>query len=323
MRNLLSDLLEEREYLLADGAAGTNMMGMGLPAGQAPDLWNLQMPENVTRLHESFIEVGADIILTNTFGANRCRLKLDNAEEQTREINEAGARIARAAADAANRPVVVAGSMGPTGEMLMPYGTLTDEEAEATFTEQAQALAEGGVDVLWIETIFAFGELKAAFAAASSVGLPFTSTMTFDTAGRTMMGDTPEKAREFIQTLDPRPIAFGANCGAGPSMLIDTICRYRRSGSDSDVLIAKGNCGVPKMVGGEIVYSGNEEIMARYARLARDAGARIVGGCCGTTPVHLKAIGQALVGYEPGPIPDVETIEAALGPIKPPVPGAD
>jgi 5-methyltetrahydrofolate--homocysteine methyltransferase len=323
MSNLLSDLLSERDYLLADGAMGTNMMLLGLPVGQAPDLWNLDQPESVKRLHEDFIGVGADVIVTNTFGANRCRLKLDNAQERTREINEAGARIARAAADTAGRPIVVAGSMGPTGEMLEPYGTLTGEEAESTFAEQAQALAQGGVDVIWIETIFAFGELEAAVAAASSTGLPVVSTMTFDTAGRTMMGDTPEKAREFIQALNPRPIAFGANCGAGPSMLIDTICKIRRCGSDTDVLIAKGNCGVPQMVGGEIVYSGNEEIMARYARLARDAGARIVGGCCGTTATHLKAIAEALVGYEPRPIPDVDAIEAALGPITAPAPGAD
>jgi 5-methyltetrahydrofolate--homocysteine methyltransferase len=276
----------------------------------------------VAQLHESFIGVGADIIVTNTFGANRCRLKLDNAEERTREINEAGARIARAAADAAGRPVVVAGSIGPTGEMLEPYGTLTPEEAKSVFAEQAQALAEGGVDMLWIETIFAFGELEAAVAAASSTGLPVASTMTFDTVGRTMMGDTPEKAREFIQALTPRPIAFGANCGAGPSMLIDTLCRLRRCGSDTDLLIAKGNCGVPQMIGGEISYSGTEEIMASYARLARDAGARIIGGCCGTTAAHLKAIADALVGYEPGPIPDVDAIEAALGPINAPVQGA-
>jgi 5-methyltetrahydrofolate--homocysteine methyltransferase len=274
-------------------------------------------------MHENFIAVGADIIVTNTFGANRCRLKLDNAEAQAREINEAGARIARVAADAADRPVVVAGSMGPTGEMFVPYGTFTAEEAEATFVEQAQALAEGGADVIWIETIFAFAELEVAIAAASSTGLPVVSTMTFDTVGRTMMGDTPEKAREFIQALDPRPIAFGANCGAGPSMLIDTICKFCRVGSETDVLIAKGNCGIPQMIGGEIVYSGDEETMARYARLARDAGARIVGGCCGTTPIHLKAIAEALAGYEPGPIPDVDAIEAALGPIKTPPPGAD
>lgn len=323
MSNLLSELLDERDHLLADGAMGTSLMAMGLPAGQAPDLWNFDLPENVKRVHEGFIDVGADIIVTNTFGANRFRLKLDNAEERTREINEAGARIARAAANAAGRPVVVAGSMGPTGEMLQPYGTLTGEEAESTFAEQAQALAEGGADVLWIETIFAFGELEAAVAAASSTGLPVASTMTFDTVGRTMMGDTPEKARQFIQALDPRPIAFGANCGAGPSMLIDTICKFRRIGSDTDVLIAKGNCGIPQMIGGEIVYSGDEETMARYARLARDAGARIIGGCCGTTPIHLKAIADALVGYEPGPIPDINVIEAALGTINTPAPGAD
>lgn len=323
MSNLLSELLVERDYLLADGAMGTNLMAVGLPVGQAPDLWNLGQPESVKRMHESFIAVGADIVVTNTFGANRCRLKLDNAEAQTREINEAGARIARVAADSADRPVVVAGSMGPTGEMFVPYGTFTAEEAEVTFAEQAQALAEGGADVLWIETIFAFAELEAAIAAASSTGLPVVSTMTFDTVGRTMMGDTPEKAREFIQSMDPRPIAFGANCGARPSMLIDTICKFRRCGSDSDVIISKGNCGIPQMLGGEIVYSGNEETMARYARLARDAGARIVGGCCGTTPIHLKAIAEALAGYEPGPIPDVDAIEASLGPIKTPPPGAD
>ncbi len=323
MNDPLSDLLGEREYLLADGATGTNLMGMGLPAGQAPDLWNLDQPEKVKQLHESFIAVGADIIVTNSFGANRCRLQLDNAQDRTREINRAGVRIAREAADAAGRPVVVAGSMGPTGEMLAPYGTTTVEEAGSVFAEQAQALAEAGADVLWIETIFAFAELQAAIAAASRTGLPVMSTMTFDTAGRTMMGDTPEKAREFITALDPGPIAFGANCGAGPAMLVDTIRRIRGCGSESDLLIAKGNCGVPQMVDGAIVYSGDAETMARYARLARDAGARIVGGCCGTTPAHLKAIAEALAGYRPGPVPDVEAIEAALGPIQPPAPAAD
>ena len=134
MSNLLADLLAARAYLLADGATGTNMMAMGLPAGQPPDLWNLDRPENVTRLHESFLEVGSDIILTNTFGANRCRLKLDKSEERTREVNEAGARLARAAADAAGRPVVVAGSMGPTGEMMEPPGTFTRAAARILST---------------------------------------------------------------------------------------------------------------------------------------------------------------------------------------------
>jgi 5-methyltetrahydrofolate--homocysteine methyltransferase len=316
MSDLLRQLLEARPYLVADGATGTNMMNMGLPAGQPPDLWNVGAPDNVTRLHESFIEAGADIILTNTFGANRARLALDKAEKRASEINEAGARIARAAADRAGRPVVVAGSMGPSGELMEPYGTLSREAAESIFAEQARALLAGGVDVLWIETIFAFDELASAFAAAASTGLPVASTMTFDTAGRTMMGDTPEKAVAFIHGLEPRPIAFGANCGAGPAMLIDTLCGLQRVADAGDVLIAKGNCGVPQMVGGVIEYSGSEEIMARYARMARDAGARIVGGCCGTTPAHLAAIAGALEGYEPGPPPDAAVIEAALGPIQ-------
>jgi 5-methyltetrahydrofolate--homocysteine methyltransferase len=318
MGNLLADLLAEREYLLADGATGTNLMAMGLPAGRAPDLWNAEHPENVTRLHESFLEAGSDVLLTNTFGANRCRLKLDGAEDRAREINDAGARLARAAADAAGRPVVVAGSMGPTGEMLEPYGSFTRAEAEEAFLEQAEALAEGGVDVLWIETIFAFNELAAAVAAAARTGLAFASTMTFDTAGRTMMGDTPEKAVEFVHGLSPRPLAFGANCGAGPAMLLDTLCGFARASEPGDVIIAKGNCGVPRMVDGRIAYSGSQEIMARYARLARDAGARIVGGCCGTTPAHLAAIAAALDGYKPGPPPGRAEIEAALGPIDTP-----
>lgn len=321
MSNLLAELLAERPYLLADGATGTNMMAMGLEPGQAPDLWNVDRPENVTRLHESFLEVGSDIILTNTFGANRCRLALEKAQDRAAEINEAGARLARAAADRAGRPVVVGGSMGPTGELLEPHGKFKQSAAEAAFTEQAEALVAGGVDVLWIETIFAFGELEAAVAAAASTGLPFVSTMTFDTRGRTMMGDTPEKALEFVHGLSPRPIAFGANCGAGPAMLLDTLCGFGRVAGEEDVIIAKGNCGVPEMIGGEVVYSGDEQTMATYARMARDAGARIVGGCCGTTPVHLAAIGAALDGYAPGAPPEVAAIEKALGPIVTPKKG--
>jgi 5-methyltetrahydrofolate--homocysteine methyltransferase len=318
MSNRLAELLAERDYLLADGATGTNMMAMGLAPGQAPDLWNVDRPENVTRLHESFLQVGSDIILTNTFGANRCRLKLHESQDRTREVNEAGARLARSAADATGRPVVVAGSMGPTGEMLEPHGTFTQQAAEEAFSEQAEALAEGGVDVLWIETVFAFAEVEAAVTAAAKTGLAFASTMTFDTKGRTLMGDTPERAIEFIHGLSSRPIAFGANCGVGPATLLDTLCGFARAADGDDVIIAKSNCGVPEMVDGEIVYSGDEKTMATYARMARDAGARIVGGCCGTTPKHLAAIASALEGYTPGSVPANAAIENALGPIDKP-----
>jgi methionine synthase I (cobalamin-dependent) len=322
MSNVLADLLAEREYLIADGATGTNMMARGLPAGRPPDLWNADGQEHVTWLHESFIEAGADIILTNTFGSNPCRLKLDKAAERTHEINFKGAQLARAAADAADRPVVVAGSVGPTGEMMEPFGTLTSEAAEAAFYEQTSALAEGGVDVIWIETIFAFDELAAAIRAGQRTGLPVASTMTFDTASRTMMGDTAESAVNFTHQFDPRLIAFGANCGSGPSMLIDTVVGLCEAADEHDVIIAKGNCGIPQMIDGEIIYSGTNEVMAEYARLARDCGARIIGGCCGTTPERLKAIVDALDGYEPKAPPSQEEIVAALGPIKVPPPGS-
>jgi 5-methyltetrahydrofolate--homocysteine methyltransferase len=313
--DLLRELLAEREYLVADGATGTNLMGMGLPPGQAPDLWNLDEPQNVSRLHESFLEVGADIILTNTFGANRCRLAMEKAEGRTQEINEAGARLACSARDSAGRRVVVAGSMGPTGEIMEPLGPLTPERAEELFSEQAEALVRGGVDVLWIETIYAFGELTAAVTAAARTGLGVSSTMTFDTNGHTMMGDSPEEAARFIQTLPVELVAYGANCGVGPATLVDAVLGLGRGAKDGDVIIAKGNCGIPEMVDGEVVFQGDEDIMASYARLARDAGARIIGGCCGTSPRHLAAIVESLNGYIPGSPPDDAAIEGALGPI--------
>ena len=315
MSDLLSELLAERDYLVADGATGTNLMRMGLPPGQAPDLWNLDQSENVVRNYESFVEVGADIILTNTFGANRCRLALEQAQDRTSEINEVGAKLACEVREKAGRPVVVAGSMGPTGEIMVPHGEMTREEAEDVFSEQAEALARGGVDVLWIETVYAFEELASAVSAAARTGLPVVSTMTFDTAGHTMMGDSPEEAARFVQTLPTPLVAYGANCGVGPATLVDAIRGFVRGGREGDVLIAKGNCGVPEMVDGEVVFKGDVDIMARYARLARDAGARIIGGCCGTGPEHLSAIIESLKGYEPGPSPEDAQIEDALGPI--------
>jgi methionine synthase I (cobalamin-dependent) len=317
MTNPLVSLLNQREYLIADGATGTNMMSMGLKPGSPPDFWNTEHADKVEGLHRGFVEAGSDVLLTNTFGSNAVRLILDKAEHRTRELNEAGALRARAAADSVDRSVIVAGSMGPTGGLMEPLGELTPEEALAAYIPQAEALAEGGADVLWIETIFDFGELAAAVQGAASTGLPVVSTMTFDTASRTMMGDTPEKAFEFVHSLPNEVAAFGANCGAGPSMLIDTICGLSRGAREGDIIVAKGNCGMPVMLDGEVVYSGTVEIMATYARLARDAGARIIGGCCGTTPDHVRGIADALCGYQPGNIPDKAVIEASLGPIKP------
>lgn len=331
MSNLLQDLLAERDYLIADGATGTNLFAMGLQSGDAPELWNVDHPDRVRALYQGWVDAGSDIFLTNTFGANRYRLKLHAAENRVRELNMAAVRIGREVADAAGRPVVVAGSMGPTGEIFEPVGTLSLKDGEEAFAEQAAAQAEAGVDVHWIETISGREELEAAIRGASRTGLPVVATMTFDTAGRTMMGLTPEEAGDLGSGLSEElkgsgrlgVMAFGANCGVGPGTLIDSVQGIGRGLHDGPIIVAKGNCGIPRYEDGEIVYSGTPEIMADYARLARDSGARIIGGCCGTTPIHIKAMIEALKDYTPDGVPSREAIESALGPIDMPKPTAD
>lgn len=282
--NLLSAMLEEKSCLIADGAMGTNMMIAGLGAGRPPDFWNTENPDPVAALQRAFVEAGSDIVLTNTFGANSLRLKLNDAQSRCQNLNLEGVRLARAAADSVARPVAVAGCMGPTGELMKPLGVMTADEAYAAYAEQAEALAEGGVDIIWIETIFAFDELGAAVRAAAATGIPVVATMTFDTGGHTMMGDTPEAAMAFVQGLPDPPMAFGANCGAGPSMLIDSVARLKRAAEPDMIIIAKGNCGVPELTKDGVIFTGTAEVMKTYARMARDSGARIVGGCCGRRP---------------------------------------
>lgn len=320
MSDLLSRLLAERDWLLCDGAMGTSLFQRGLETGEAPDLWNVTNPDKVADVHQGFVDAGSDIILTNSFGANALRLTLHGDQDRVRELNVAAARIARAVADKAGRPVVVAGSIGPTGELMAPMGTLTPKEAETVFAEQAAALKEGGADVIWVETMSAKDEYAAAVAGASRCGLPVAATMSFDTNGRTMMGVTPEEAAAFASSLEPALVAYGCNCGVGPATLIDTVMGLKKAAGANDVITAKGNCGIPEYRDGEIAYTGSPEIMAEYARMARDAGARIVGGCCGTTDIHVKAMFDALQGYEPQAAPAREKIEGALGPIDQPLP---
>ncbi|MBE9558261.1 MAG: betaine--homocysteine S-methyltransferase, partial [Proteobacteria bacterium] len=310
MSDLLHTLLAERDYLVADGATGTNLFEAGLMTGDSPELWNVDHPDRIAALHQGMVEAGADIVLTNTFGCNRYRMMLHGAETRVAELNLAGAKIAREVAGAAGRPVVVAGSMGPTGEIYQPVGPLSIEDGREAFAEQARALAEGGVDVLWIETMSGKEELEAAVAGAAVTGLPIVATMTFDTNGHTMMGLAPDAAIQFAHTLDAGLAAFGSNCGIGPAALVDSVLGISGAAEEGDVIVAKGNCGIPQYLDGHIHYSGTPEIMADYARLARDAGARIIGGCCGTSPVHLRAVVEALKDYTPGPRPSREDIEA-------------
>jgi methionine synthase I (cobalamin-dependent) len=313
--SVLDSLLEARPVLLADGGTGTGLFALGLTTGDSPELWNVDHPERVAALHRGFVEAGSDIVLTNSFGGGRHRLKLHGAQDRVAELNRAAARIAREVADGAGRPVLVGGSMGPTGELMAPLGTLTMEDAAAAFAEQARALADGGADVLWVETMSSAEEVEAAVRGAMATELPVVATLSFDTNGRTMMGITPEAAVALFERLPRRPVAFGANCGTGPGQLLATVLGLKEAAGDGAVLVAKGNCGIPQYRDGHICYSGSPEIMAAYARLARDCGARIVGGCCGTSPAHVAAMRQALNEGEPGAPPDIPTIAAALGPV--------
>lgn len=314
VRTSLEALLAEGRVVLADGATGTNYFRMGLEAGEPPELWSVEHPERVQELHRAFVEAGADLILTNTFGGNRHRLKLHRAEDRVIELNQRAAELAREVADAAPRPVVVAGSVGPTGELFAPLGALTDDEAIATFTEQITGLAAGGADVAWIETMSAPEELRAAALAAIAVGMPYTATGSFDTAGRTMMGLHPESFADVFAGLAPPPLALGANCGVGASDILVTLLAMADA-HGARPLISKGNCGVPQFHGSEIVYSGTPDLMAEYARMAVDGGAAIVGGCCGTSPEHLRAMRAALDKHTAAAPPTTPEIIERIGPL--------
>lgn len=306
-------LLGERGVLVADGATGTNLFTAGLETGASPELWNIDRPEFVIANHEAMVAAGADIILTNSFGGTANRLKLHCATDRVIEVNRCASALARSVADKAGRPLLVAGSMGPTGEIMEPVGELGYREAVLAFGEQANALALGGADMIWIETMSAIEEAAAAIESTAGSGLPVICTMTFDTNGRTMMGTTPEEAMGFCVSCRQPLAAFGANCGNGFGELVAAIAAMDKVSGGQQILIAKANCGVPEYIDGEIRYSGTPETMQSYARLARDAGATIIGGCCGSTPSHIAALAEALKDYRPRHRPDLADIETALG----------
>lgn len=308
--SFINEIIAQQGFALADGAIGTNLFSKGLETGDAPELWNLTAPEKITELLEEFVAAGADILLTNSFGGTRYRMKLHQAETQIEEINVQAAKLARKVADRHDKKIVIAGSIGPTGELFAPLGTMDKTSAIDAFTEQASALAKGGVDVLWIETMSSLEEAEAAIIAAQTTGLPVYITMTFDTAGRTMMGVPPQA---FATAMQHSSISgFGANCGIGPAELLDSVFGFVEARPDQPVIIAKGNCGIPHYVEGAIHYHGTPELMADYARMAYQAGARIIGGCCGTSPAHLAAMRQALDEVAQPAVPVTRDEAAAL-----------
>ncbi|HUN23145.1 MAG TPA: betaine--homocysteine S-methyltransferase [Anaerolineales bacterium] len=297
--NAIETLLAEKGALILDGAMGTMLFAAGLTSGNSPEEWNVIHPERVQAVHQAYVSAGSDIILTNSFGGTRYRLKLHQFQERVLEFNRAAAQVARAVADAAPRKVLVAGSMGPTGELLEPMGSMTYAECVAAFAEQAQGLTEGGADLLWIETMSDLNEVRAAVEGAKSVShLPICTTLSFDTHARTMMGVTGKQAVEVLAPLGV--FAIGANCG---NNLPDTeaVIAEMRSANPHITLISKANAGIPHWEGENLIYNGTPAVMGAYAHRVRGLGASLIGACCGSSPAHIRTIAQVLHGEIPVP----------------------
>jgi 5-methyltetrahydrofolate--homocysteine methyltransferase len=281
----LRERLAAGELLLADGATGTLLMEAGLPPGTPPELWNVEFPEQIGRLHQGYLDAGAEIVLTNTFGGSRVKLARANYGDRVAELNRAAAEIA---GRAAGGRAFVAGDLGPTGELMAPLGPLTYQEAEDAFAEQAAALAAGGVDLFWVETMMDLEEARAAVQGAQrAADLPIFCSLTFGPRGRTMMGVAAGRAAEVLWPLGLA--AIGANCGEGLDV-IEPVLRQMREVLPDAPLIAKPNAGLPKWVDGRTVY---DMAPADFAQRIPDfvaLGARVVGACCGSTPAHIAAL---------------------------------
>jgi 5-methyltetrahydrofolate--homocysteine methyltransferase len=292
MPNRFLNLLTSDGRILADGGMGTMLMAAGLLFGDPPEQWNVlpDKRQHVRAIHRGYLDAGAQIILTNSFGGSPFRLKLHNLQGRVFELNRAAAELARAEA---GETAVVAGSIGPSGELFEPMGSLTYDAAVEGFAAQVAGLAAGGVDVFWIETMSDLNEVRAAVEGArrAAPDLPIVATMTFDTRGFTMMGVSPAEAAEALAALGLA--AVGGNCGNGPAEIEAVI--YAMHEAQPDIpLVAKSNAGIPEFVDGQAVYSGTPDVMADYARRVRAFGATIVGACCGSTPDHIRAMREAL-----------------------------
>ena len=286
-------LLRTPGPILADGAMGTMLFEAGLTSGDSPERWNVERPDVIRGIHQAYRAAGSRILLTNTFGGNRFRLALHGLDTRVAELNEAAARLAVEVAHAPGSDAVVAGDIGPSGGILAPLGDLERADAVKGFAEQAAALHAGGVDVFWIETMSALEEVEAALEGIrqAAPGVPVVITLSFDTHGHTMMGVSPEQAAKELTALGAA--AVGGNCGLGPAELLPAMVAMRAAAPDA-VLVAKPNAGLPVLEDGRAVYQGSPGEMADYAQRLVAAGVRIVGGCCGSAPAHLRAMADAL-----------------------------
>lgn len=306
--NLLDWLVEGR-VLLGDGAMGTMLQEAGLTDGGAPELWNVDAPEKVQAIYQAYLDAGANLIETNTFGGTAARLKLHNLQDRVVELNRAGAALAKAVAEPIG--ALVAGSIGPSGELIEPVGTLTIDEATTLFAEQAQGLVEGGVDLVVIETMSHLNEVKAAIDGVRQIDptLLIVVTLSFDTNFHTMMGVSPKEAVETISGWGVRVI--GANCGNGPAEIETVMTQMAQYRPEGVYLMAQSNAGLPQYVNGAICYDGTPEVMADFALRLRNLGINIIGACCGSTPLHVAAMAKALVAAKDMPIAGPPPLEAA------------
>jgi len=290
MEDIISCLSSGR-VLVADGATGTILQSMGLEPGIAPELWNVEMPDAVRACHRAYLEAGAQILLTNTFGGNRLKLeRMGGLGDHVAGLNRAAAELARVEM---GTQAYIAGDIGPTGDLMAPYGLLGYDEAVSVFAEQAKALTEGGVDLIWVETMSDLNEAAAALEGAAQVtDLPVFCAMSFTRAGRTMMGVSPTQALERLLPMGAAGI--GANCGEGMEPAVAALAEMRSAldeiSDSSSFLIAKPNAGLPHLEQGETVFDLGPAEMAAYVAQFLELGVQIIGGCCGSTPAHIAAI---------------------------------
>lgn len=298
--NRLTAILGSQRPVLLEGGMGTLLQDSGLEDGAPGELWNLENPEAVLTAHTAYAQAGAQVLTTNTFGGTRPRLDMHGLSDSIVEVNRSAAQIARSVADQSG--LLVAGGLGPTGELMAPLGTLTSEQVQSLFSEQLSALVDGGIDLVLIETLSDLAEADAALAAAHEVApdLPVVVTMSFDTNLRTMMGVRPADA--VVHLAAAGADAVGANCGRGPAEMEVILAEMAEVRPSSLLLAAQSNAGLPQVVGDHFEYDATPDDLALHAQRLAALGIDLVGGCCGSTPAHIAAIRTALlspVGTQP------------------------
>lgn len=302
--NLLETL--NKKTLLADGAMGTMLHARGIGFDKCFDELNLTNPAAVADIHREYIEAGAELIITNTFGANRYKLTKHGLQEDVAEINRAGVELAKRVVAASFKDVLIAGDVGPLGVRIAPYGRVKLEEAREAFTEQIRALAEAGADLIVIETMSDLYEIQEAIKAAKEVCvLPVIASVTFTRDDRTLLGDDPVKVAHRLAAAGADVI--GVNCSGGPSQLLRILKQMRQAEPGAKFWV-KPNAGWPEQVSGRIMYPADADYFGEYALQFREAGANIVGGCCGTTPQHIAAMKKSFEASPATPVAEISIL---------------